>query len=124
MKGKGFNSYGDDKTHQVASPSQSPHGDARVQQRQTEIEFRQKGHVETAGGCHCNVRSRSVEEAKKKEMTKERMEVLNRHNRVLAAIRRGEDYAEIAQREGYRPRSISRIAVRNGIRVRRVNKTR
>lgn len=57
-------------------------------------------------------------------MTKERMEVLNRHNRVLAAIRRGEDYAEIAQREGYRPRSISRIAVRHGIRIRRVNKAR
>jgi hypothetical protein len=48
-------------------------------------------------------------------MTKDRLEVLNRHTRIMASIRAGENYKDIAVREGYQPQSIYAIARRNGI---------
>lgn len=52
-------------------------------------------------------------------MIKQRLEVLNRHKRVLDAIRAGEDYKKIAKREGYVLATVYAIAVRNGIVKRR-----
>jgi DNA-binding CsgD family transcriptional regulator len=49
-------------------------------------------------------------------LSMEPSEIWDRHMRVLKAIRAGKSYAAIAHQEGYTPKAVNKIALRNGFR--------